>query len=295
MTDQAPTNSPSDGGQGSSDQSGAAGGPSTATSQQIQEMMQSFWQQQIADIEHGPLDFKFHQLPLARVKKVMKADEDAKTMMISAEAPMIFSKACEIFILELTMRSWIHTEEHKRRTLQKSDVATAISKADMYDFLIDIVPRDEINKPVMKDLPATYAYYQNPTQYLASLPPEQQQALLAYQLANPQGNQVGLQMIRQQQGGDEESSQAQAHHEEDVQHAQHQSQTSQEQQQQHHAQTDASTAEHQYYLQQLQSQMQALQQAHQAQQAQQAQQSHSDHQQQQQNQASQQHQIQPQG
>lgn len=31
------------------------------------------------------------------------------------------------------MRAWIHTEEHKRRTLQKSDVATAISKADMYD------------------------------------------------------------------------------------------------------------------------------------------------------------------
>lgn len=63
--------------------------------------------------------------------------------MISAEAPIIFAKACEIFILELTLRSWMQTEESKRRTLQKSDVAAAISKNDMFDFLIDIVPRDE--------------------------------------------------------------------------------------------------------------------------------------------------------
>jgi hypothetical protein len=38
--------------------------------------------------------------------------------MISAEAPVMFAKACEMFILELTLRSWIHTEENKRRTLQ---------------------------------------------------------------------------------------------------------------------------------------------------------------------------------
>ncbi len=66
--------------------------------------------------------------------------------MISGEAPMVFAKACEIFILELTMRAWIHTEENKRRTLQRSDIATAISKSDMYDFLIDIVPREDANK-----------------------------------------------------------------------------------------------------------------------------------------------------
>ncbi|KAI8816415.1 histone-fold-containing protein [Fimicolochytrium jonesii] len=154
------------------------------TQQQVQQMMQAFWQQTQMEMETGPLDFKYHQLPLARVKKVMKADEDAKTMMISAEAPMIFSKACEIFIIELTMRAWIHTEEHKRRTLQKSDVATAIGKSDQYDY---IVPREEMNKPAaaptkMEQPPAAYAYYQNPVQYLSSLSPEQQQQLLAYQM-----------------------------------------------------------------------------------------------------------------
>lgn len=38
--------------------------------------------------------------------------------MISAEAPVLFAKAAEIFINELTLRSWIHAEENKRRTLQ---------------------------------------------------------------------------------------------------------------------------------------------------------------------------------
>lgn len=37
--------------------------------------------------------------------------------MISAEAPILFAKACEIFIIELTFRAWMHTEESKRRTL----------------------------------------------------------------------------------------------------------------------------------------------------------------------------------
>jgi nuclear transcription factor Y, gamma len=82
-----------------------------------------------------------HQLPLARIKKVMKADPEVK--MISAEAPILFAKGCDVFITELTMRAWIHAEENKRRTLQRSDIASALAKSDMFDFLIDIVPRDE--------------------------------------------------------------------------------------------------------------------------------------------------------
>jgi nuclear transcription factor Y gamma len=78
---------------------------------------------------------------LARIKKVMKADPEVK--MISAEAPILFAKGCDIFITELTMRAWIHAEDNKRRTLQRSDIAAALSKSDMFDFLIDIVPREE--------------------------------------------------------------------------------------------------------------------------------------------------------
>merc|ERR1719310_2285469 len=72
----------------------------------------------------------------------MKLDEDVK--MISAEAPVLFAKAAEMFIHELTMRAWVHTEDNKRRTLQRNDIAMAITKYDQFDFLIDIVPRDDI-------------------------------------------------------------------------------------------------------------------------------------------------------
>jgi len=42
----------------------------------------------------------------------------SSVQMISAEAPVLFAKAAQIFITELTLRAWIHTEDNKRRTLQ---------------------------------------------------------------------------------------------------------------------------------------------------------------------------------
>lgn len=55
-------------------------------------------------------------LPLARIKKIMKLDDNVK--MISSEVPLLFSKAATMFIEELTLRAWLHTEEAKRKTLQ---------------------------------------------------------------------------------------------------------------------------------------------------------------------------------
>lgn len=105
------------------------------------DILTTYWQQTINHLESADHDYKLHQLPLARIKKVMKADPEVK--MISAEAPILFAKGCDIFITELTMRAWIHAEENKRRTLQRSDIASALAKSDMFDFLIDIVPREE--------------------------------------------------------------------------------------------------------------------------------------------------------
>ncbi|PHH58626.1 hypothetical protein CDD81_5022 [Ophiocordyceps australis] len=108
---------------------------------QYKDILTTYWQQTINHLESDTHDYKIHQLPLARIKKVMKADPEVK--MISAEAPILFAKGCDIFITELTMRAWIHAEENKRRTLQRSDIASALAKSDMFDFLIDIVPREE--------------------------------------------------------------------------------------------------------------------------------------------------------
>ncbi|KAI7728241.1 hypothetical protein M8C21_019024 [Ambrosia artemisiifolia] len=114
--------------------------------QQLHQQLQTFWANQYQEIEQTT-DFKNHSLPLARIKKIMKADEDVR--MISAEAPVIFARACEMFILELTLRSWNHTEENKRRTLQKNDIAAAITRTDIFDFLVDIVPREDLKDEVL--------------------------------------------------------------------------------------------------------------------------------------------------
>ncbi|CAA3011551.1 nuclear transcription factor Y subunit C-2-like [Olea europaea subsp. europaea] len=41
--------------------------------------------------------------------------------------------------------SW-SAEENKRRTLQKNDIASAISRTDVFDFLVDFIPRDELRE-----------------------------------------------------------------------------------------------------------------------------------------------------
>lgn len=100
---------------------------------------------QLSDIVHNNKDeendpYRQNKLPLARIKKLMKFDENLK--MISSETPVIFSKLCEVFIQELTLRSWSIVDSDKRRTVQKQDILNALVKSDMYDFLIDIVPRE---------------------------------------------------------------------------------------------------------------------------------------------------------
>lgn len=59
-------------------------------------------------------------------------------------------------------------EENKRRTIQRSDIANAIARSDLFDFLIDIVPRSDMvrnrgasvpirNAMTAPTLPATFA------------------------------------------------------------------------------------------------------------------------------------------
>lgn len=109
-------------------------------------------------------NWKIQTLPLARIKKIMKseefilqelekdkqqkaAEEGTETekpnvkFMISGEAPVLMSKACELLIKDLSFRAWRHTERNRRRTLQRQDLHAAVGESEVYDFLIDIVPR----------------------------------------------------------------------------------------------------------------------------------------------------------
>jgi len=108
---------------------------------QLLDFLPRFWQRQVDTAEQETPDFRHPPLPLARIKKVMKSDPDVK--MIAADAPVLFCKACEIFIEEITARAFIVADANKRRTLSRSDIAKALNKSDQFDFLIDIVPREE--------------------------------------------------------------------------------------------------------------------------------------------------------
>mmetsp|Transcript_2941 Transcript_2941/g.7141 ORF Transcript_2941/g.7141 Transcript_2941/m.7141 type:complete len:190 (-) Transcript_2941:24-593(-) len=141
------------------------------------QQLRNFWEEQMEEIKEVPTEtsvFKNHQLPLARIKKIMKSDEDVR--MISAEAPVLFAKACELFILELTLRSWMHSEESKRRTLQRNDIASAITKTDVFDFLLDIVPREEAKDDQARSpmgnasVPPAGMYAGMPTYYMPPQP-----------------------------------------------------------------------------------------------------------------------------
>ena len=52
-----------------------------------------------------------------------------------------------VFISEITARAFIIADSNKRRTLSRSDIAKALNKSDQFDFLIDIVPREELTFP----------------------------------------------------------------------------------------------------------------------------------------------------
>ncbi|XP_048781458.1 nuclear transcription factor Y subunit gamma isoform X4 [Lagopus muta] len=140
----------------------------TGSSSDAQQSLQSFWPRVMEEIRNLTVkDFRVQELPLARIKKIMKLDEDVK--MISAEAPVLFAKAAQIFITELTLRAWIHTEDNKRRTLQRNDIAMAITKFDQFDFLIDIVPRDELKPPKRQEEVRQAVTPAEPVQYYFTL------------------------------------------------------------------------------------------------------------------------------
>lgn len=60
--------------------------------------------------------------------------------MLCTDTPLVVAKACELFIKELTTRAWMHTQDNKRRTIQRDDVANAIRDDNLLVFLQNIVP-----------------------------------------------------------------------------------------------------------------------------------------------------------
>lgn len=90
-------------------------------------------------------DFAMQELEKQRRMNAGEAvDDSAKPttkFMIAGEAPLVMAKACELMVKDLTLRSWRHTDHNRRKTLQRGDVQAAVGESEIFDFLIDLVPR----------------------------------------------------------------------------------------------------------------------------------------------------------
>ncbi|QCD77087.1 nuclear transcription factor Y subunit C-2-like [Vigna unguiculata] len=137
---------------------------------QMEEKVKSFWAQQRKEIEESTDIRSQHSVPLSRIKKIMKTDPDVK--LVAAETPVVFSKACELFIMELTMKAWANAEDNNRRTIKKCDIASAIAKTDVFDFLDDIAPLPGNHKNTVMD-PLVAGNAPTPTQNVPYMPPPQ--------------------------------------------------------------------------------------------------------------------------
>jgi histone H3/H4 len=102
---------------------------------------------------------------MVRVKKIMKTEEFAmkelerfaqqqigariddppkksnNVFMLANEALVLQTKACEFFIREVTTRAWRHADLNRRKTMQKGDIWASMTESEVFDFLIDIIPR----------------------------------------------------------------------------------------------------------------------------------------------------------
>lgn len=121
-----------------------------------------FWHHALGKASNNKLRIKDLNLPLARIKRLMKVEEGVR--MVASEVPVLFSLVAEVFIEELTVRAWINTDESKRRILQKSDISAAIKTSQMYDFLIYIVPPHDYSTLDQhgSELPASSVFLEQP-------------------------------------------------------------------------------------------------------------------------------------
>ncbi|KAK3113782.1 hypothetical protein LTR53_008589 [Teratosphaeriaceae sp. CCFEE 6253] len=87
-------------------------------------------------------------LPLARVKKIINADDDVGNC--SNNAAFVITAATEMFLQYLVEQSYniVKSERKPRRNVQYRDVANAVARVENLEFLSDVVPKTATYKQV---------------------------------------------------------------------------------------------------------------------------------------------------
>ncbi|VAI89263.1 unnamed protein product [Triticum turgidum subsp. durum] len=99
-------------------------GPRPALPAPQQRAVDGFWRERQEEME-ATADFNDRILPMARLKRLIRAEEDG--MMIAADTPAYLAKLCELFVQELAVRAWACAQSHHRRIILESDIAEAIA------------------------------------------------------------------------------------------------------------------------------------------------------------------------
>ncbi|KAG0037321.1 hypothetical protein BGZ82_002749 [Podila clonocystis] len=79
------------------------------------------------------------QLPVARVKRIIKEDKDIS--MVSNDAVFLISMATELFLESFTTKAFNLAKMEKRKTIAYKDLATAVTQHDSLEFLQDVIPK----------------------------------------------------------------------------------------------------------------------------------------------------------
>ncbi|XP_001861397.2 DNA polymerase epsilon subunit 4 [Culex quinquefasciatus] len=80
-----------------------------------------------------PAEPRLVQLPLSKIKQIMKLDPDVN--IVSAEAIFLVTRAAELFVQNLAKEAYTHTAAGKKKTIAKRDVDMTIESVDTLMFL----------------------------------------------------------------------------------------------------------------------------------------------------------------
>ena len=132
----------------------------------IQNVFLSIWKE-ITNNTQKLGNFKRQKIPIARIKKVMKTDVDVN--MISNDSPIVLAKACELFIIDLSLRAQFFSQ-NKDKELKKQDVIMAIANIPHFEFLKHLIP----SRVRMKEVSSTN--YEGDNEYYMKVIDEEEDA-----------------------------------------------------------------------------------------------------------------------
>lgn len=108
---------------------------------EVEALIASYFAKQLHDVMTNQRQAAPDELPLARIKRIMKQDScDPLPRMISADSVPFMALTAQLFIGHVTQIAWkLSTIPAKRNTLQLKDLKDAIACSSKFDFLIDVI------------------------------------------------------------------------------------------------------------------------------------------------------------